>query len=333
MTREIKAAELSVAAAIQEAATEVKEAVRKFAEVNARGASVAYSEPQPDWLPWHMARFCFLPHFAHPDKDFSQELKLLIEKLSVHDDRLEFDTTDPGECVIRRGSVRLIVDARDGRFSIDAFEENVFVDSLSTSGEEVISGCPEEFFSALQDLEPMPCYREDAEALMLVSNAIWTNLQERFSRALREGAALAFGRWRDIDRAFERVTWDQLLQLKPELVETDAWSLAGDVVSVLRLQGSSTVAVLSPHVAPSISYRRSKGTKDEDDATAALIAEMNSNRDAPRPKEQIFRDLQQRFRGITKDGFRKRIWPDALAGVTQDVRSVWGRAGRRTRRM
>lgn len=318
MNREIKPTELKTAAPaiLEHRRAEQAEAAHKVA--GEAKAPSSYSEPQPDWLPWHIARFCFLPRFAHPEKDFSRELETLIKKLSVFDHHFQLDITDPGACVIQRGRMTLVVDARDGHFRLD------------TDGFEGPSGVPEEFFAG--DLNPLPEFRDDAEAIIRLSNAIWVNLQERFSRALRDGSAQVYGRWREVDRPFSRIAWDQLLHLEPTLQETRVWSFIGDAVPTLTDRVNGGALVLSPHVAASSLRRRSKGAQDEDDATDALVVEINDNPNAPRSKENVFNSLKARFKGITPEGFKKRIWLEALSRVPESTRAKWMRQGPRARK-
>lgn len=73
------------------------------------GLVPSYPKPQPGWLPWHIARFCFHPRFVDPKKNFASQVQSLVQTLSSHRAAFRFDVSTPEICVVSHGQATLIV--------------------------------------------------------------------------------------------------------------------------------------------------------------------------------------------------------------------------------
>jgi hypothetical protein len=281
-------------------------------------ATISYTHPQPDWLPWHIARF----HFAQPEKDFAREMKSLAEKLMPERTAVQFDIGDPARCVVTCGGVRLIIDGAVGQFSLEATEQDAEQAPIEISnGMDDPLGLPEEFFPAFDEpgFQFKPTYERDGQALQEIAERLWSSLQRRYLRAIQVGTAQVYGRWRQIDANFTRVFPDQIIELQPDVTVIEA---GGDYLprSVLMKQGAPDVAVYVPHVAFTKNFERSKGTEAEQKATDALVAEMRAAMRANPPKRRKKADVAAdytRSYGISLTGFNERVWPDAVERVPE----------------
>jgi hypothetical protein len=295
-------------------------------------ATISFTHPQPDWLPWHIARFHFFPRFAQPEKDFAREMKSLAEKLIPEGTAVQFDIGDPARCVVTCGGVRLIIDGAVGQFSLEATEQDAKQALIDISrGWDDPVGHPEDFFTAFDDpsFRFKPTYERDGQALQEIAERLWSSLQRRYLRAIQVGTAQVYGRWRQIDANFATVFPDQIIELQPDVTVIEA---GGDYLprSVLMKQGAPDVAVYAPHVAFSKSFERSKGTEKEQEATEALVAEMRASLRANPPerrrKADVAADYIRSF-GISSTGFNERVWPDAVERVPE---CDWRKPGART---
>jgi hypothetical protein len=268
-----------------------------------------FAEPRPTWLPWHIARMCFLPRFADPNKTFALDLKSLVESVAKEPGSLVYDASNPQILVIQRGNLQLKVITDIGEFAIEHVDE---IAINSTMGGE-LRGLPEEFFSAAEESDFCfkPAFRDEGRSLLALSNTLWGLMCEGFHTSLRNGSALVFGRWRAIDADYSRVFLDQLLELEPRVYVEEANFLSQyDVKTVLRDQDSEDILVRSPYVFSDGTLLRSKGNNNEQRAKMALVVEMKDAALVVRTKDEIFADLKRRFL-ISRESFNKRIWPDA----------------------
>jgi hypothetical protein len=295
-------------------------------------ATISFTHPQPDWLPWHIARFHFFPGFAQPEKDFAREMKSLAEKLIPERTAVQFDIGDPTRCIVTCGGVRLIVDGAVGQFSLEATEQDAERAPIDISkGWDDPLGLPEEFFPEFDDprFQFKPRYERDGQVLREIAERLWSSLKRKYSRAIQGGTAQVYGRWRQIDANFTRVFPDQLIELQPEVTVTEDFAGEDVVRSVLMKQSAPDVAVYQLHVAFSKNLERSKGTEKEQRATDALAAEMRAAMRATPPKHRkkaaVEADYIRRF-GISSTGFKERVWPDALERVPE---CNWKKPGRR----